>query len=166
MPSLSAQEGRSEISLADGSKFLLGPLQQDVLHTAPYVDWYKAQYDNYTPDEGALEDLAPLLDGVRILIFLGTWCGDSKREVPRFMKILDQLGMPESQRDLIGVDKRPETYKTSPGGEHLKWAIRRVPTFIVIKDGREIGRIVERPQLNLERDLCDLLQCSPSIPRR
>jgi thiol-disulfide isomerase/thioredoxin len=164
--SLSAQENGPEITLEDGSKFLLGPIPKDMLQKEPYINWYKAQYEAYLPNEGAMQDLAPLFDGVRILIFLGTWCGDSMREVPRFIKILDLLGVPETQMELIAVDKRPDNFKTSPGDEHRKWAIRRVPTFILVKGGREIGRIVERPQLSLERDLCDLLQCSPGIPRR
>ena len=82
------------------------------------------------------------------------------------MKIMDQLGIPDSDIQFIAVDKRPDVYKTSPGGEHQQWNIRRVPTFILIREGREIGRIVERPQVNLEWDLCDLLHCSPKLPHR
>ena len=30
------------------------------------------------------------LNGVSVLCFMGTWCGDSKRETPRFYKIMEE----------------------------------------------------------------------------
>lgn len=166
LASLSAQAPGTEITLKDGSKFLLGTIGRERLKVEPYSKWFNSQYNAYEPQRGALSNLALHFDKVRILIFLGTWCGDSKREVPRFIKITDELDIPDSQINFISVDRRPGTYKTSPGGEHLKWNIKRVPTFILLRDGREIGRIVERPKISLEWDLCDLLQCAPDILRK
>ena len=163
---LSAQDQNSEIILSDGNRFLLGPIQREMLQKEPYAKWFHKQYKEYHPQNGALRNLTARFENVRMLIFLGTWCGDSKREVPRFMKITDQLGIEGSQMELIAVDRRAGVYKTSPGGEHLKWNIQRVPTFIFLKDGHEIGRIVERPKISLEWDLCDLLQCDPAVLRK
>ena len=48
---------------------------------------------------------------------MGTWCGDSKREVPRFYKILDEMGVKEQDIQLYNLDNRGDAYKQSPGGE-------------------------------------------------
>ncbi len=34
---------------------------------------------------------------------MGTWCGDSKRETPRFYKILDETGFNQNNFELITV---------------------------------------------------------------
>jgi thiol-disulfide isomerase/thioredoxin len=91
--------------------------------------------------------------GVHILVFLGTWCGDSKREVPRFLKIVDAAGIPADRITLLALDRK----KTSPEGMEVRYGIERVPTFIFLKKETEIGRIVETPQTTLEGDILTIL---------
>jgi hypothetical protein len=38
-------------------------------------------------------------------------------------------------------------------GKFEEYGVKFVPTFIVMRDGRELGRIVEKPQKSLEEDL-------------
>lgn len=87
------------------------------------------------------------------LVFVGTWCGDSRREVPRFLRIAEEAGIPPERIRLYNLDRT----KTSPDGLTARWEIERVPTFIVLRGGREIGRIVERPRSTLEGDLLMIL---------
>ena len=82
----------------------------------------------------------------------GTWCHDSKREVPRMLKILDSAGMKSEQISLIGVDIN----KTEPNGREQLYNLKNTPTFILLRNGTEVGRIVERPQISLESDLINL----------
>lgn len=91
--------------------------------------------------------------GVHVLVFLGTWCGDSKREVPRFLKIVDAAGIPANRITLLALDRK----KTSPEGVEVRYGIERVPTFIFLKKETEIGRIVETPQTTLEGDILTIL---------
>ncbi|WP_088339523.1 thioredoxin domain-containing protein [Robiginitalea sediminis] len=163
---LLGQVAPDEVQMADGSRFLLGAIGRHRLQDPPYGSWFHSGYRAYTPDPALVQSLAPLLHDVEILVFLGTWCGDSRREVPRFLKILDEAGFPPSRLKLVAVDRRRPTYKTSPGGEERGKNILRVPTFILQRTGREVGRIVERPRMGLELDLCDILSCSPSVPWR
>lgn len=90
---------------------------------------------------------------VHILVFLGTWCSDSKREVPRFLKIVDAAGIPADRITLLALDRK----KTSPEGMEVRYGIERVPTFIFLKKETEIGRIVETPQTTLEGDILTIL---------
>jgi thiol-disulfide isomerase/thioredoxin len=84
---------------------------------------------------------------------MGTCCGDSKREVPRFIKILKPVDFPMENLKIVALDKRKEKYKKSPQGEEWGLNIRRVPTFIFYKNGREINRIIETPVTTLEEDI-------------
>ena len=48
---------------------------------------YDANYANYKTDSTSLEELGKLIKGKKVTIVLGTWCGDSKYQVPNFLKI-------------------------------------------------------------------------------
>ena len=88
-------------------------------------------------------------------MFFGTWCGDSHREVPRLLKILDAVKYPEQRLTLVAVNRKKET----PDGEDVPYNIKRVPTIIVQnKYGKEVGRIIESPNSgSLENDLLEIL---------
>lgn len=137
---------------------LLGQCTVAQLAEEPYAEWFDAGYDEYTPDPATVEALRRVdLEGLEIEIFFGTWCGDSRREVPRMLKLLDALGFPASGRRLIGVDTG-EQHKRSPGGEEKGLEIYRVPTLVVSRGGQEVSRIVEYPALSLERDLLAIFE--------
>jgi thiol-disulfide isomerase/thioredoxin len=84
---------------------------------------------------------------------MGSWCSDSQREVPRFIKIMDSIGYNINTLTLINVDTKKQAENTSVS--QLK--IERIPTFIFTKDGKEIGRIVESPHERLENDMLKII---------
>ena len=57
------------------------------------------------------------LKNTTVDIYLGTWCGDSKKWVPQFIKLWDELGLKRSQLRLIGLYNDETRYKTAPNGE-------------------------------------------------
>ncbi len=91
--------------------------------------------------------------GVHVLVFLGTWCGDSKREVPRFLRIVDAAGIAMDRVTLYALDRK----KASPEGMEARYQVELVPTFIFLKNESEIGRIVETPRTTLEGDILAIL---------
>lgn len=143
---------------------LLGKCQREELTQTPYQDWYQSNYQGYTPNKEVVEQLEKInLKDYKFRVFFGSWCGDSKREVPRFLKIMDQLKVPVERVELIAVDKG-EQYKQSPGGEEKGESIFRVPVFILLKGGKEVGRIVEYPVSSIERDLLAILKGQSYAP--
>ncbi len=84
---------------------LLGPIERTALGGEPYGTWFAEQYGGYQLDTLTLALLAETLADVDIKIFWGTWCQDSRREVPRVYKILDYLGYPAEQVTLIAIDR-------------------------------------------------------------
>jgi len=153
-----------KIKDASGNDMLLGNCSRQALLQAPFVQWFQSNYDNYTVDSATCRFIAPLLKDKKITIFLGTWCGDSKREVPRILKMLDCCNFPADQLNLIMVGNQGEAYKKSPLHEEEGRNIVRVPTIIIEDKGKEAGRIVESPIVSLEKDLLTILRNEKYIP--
>lgn len=132
---------------------LLGQHPRSDLEQQPFARWFDSGYAAYNPDTSTIARLTPVLKNRTIEIFMGTWCSDSRREVPRMFKILDACQVPEDHIRLIMVDYRDKMYKRSPGHEEAGLDIIHVPDLLVLDQGKEQGRIVESPVTSLEKDL-------------
>lgn len=141
---------------AQSNRNILGSCTRDSLMQEPFKSWFQKNYDAYKPDESVVAKLKKLtVKEFTLEIFFGTWCGDSRRDVPRFFKIADAIGLPETSIKLIGVGLG-EQYKQGPRGETVGRGIYRVATFIVSKNGKEVNRITETVVRSLELDLLDI----------
>ena len=142
--------------LKDGNSekvMLVGSFEMEALQDTNFGWWYKSEYSNYELDTKTLSPIINVFDGKVIKIVLGTWCSDSRREVPRFLKLLNYVGYPEDKIFFIGVDRE----KNGLSDETVGLEIGFVPTFIIYESGNEIGRIIESPIVSLEKDLEEIL---------
>jgi thiol-disulfide isomerase/thioredoxin len=145
-----------------GKPMLLGKITIEELQQEPFAEWYQMESDGYEVDTeltNAISDPGQYTYEV----FLGTWCGDSRREVPRMEKIFSEMGIDMSNVLIVTLDRD----KISPNGEQEGKDIRYVPTLIVNKDNQEIGRIVESPSsetATLESDLFEISLGIPPVP--
>ncbi len=133
-------------------QMLVGKVTRADLAQPPYGEWFQEEYNSYELDTVTLDSITNR--DFNMTIVLGTWCPDSRREVPRMYKILDYLGVPDSNLTVICVDRDKKAGQVDISGLNIE----RIPTFIVYIDGREKGRIVERPQMSLEIDLKNIVQ--------
>ncbi|MFN8256618.1 MAG: thioredoxin family protein [Bacteroidales bacterium] len=137
------------------SKILYGYTSLDGFKLPLCADWYNFEYEGYSPDS----EIIDLLSGAnivlpdKIIIVMGSWCSDSRREVPRFIKILETLKFPEKNLVIINVDTKKQAEKTEVGLLDIK----KVPTFIFYKSSDEIGRVIESPAETLEKDFYRIL---------
>lgn len=143
---------------SQGNDMLTGKCTRSALLQFPFVNWFKPNYDSYVVDSFTCNFVKPLLAGKSITIFMGTWCGDSKREVPRVLKMLDCCGVSEKDLTLIMVSNKDTLYRKSPQHEEVGRNIVRVPTIIIEQKGVEVGRIVEFPKTSLEKDMLSILR--------
>ncbi len=141
-----------------GKEKLLGKINREGLQQNSFKNWFDKNYETYITNNKAIKTIKKDLNEYTIKVFLGTWCGDSKREVPRFYKLLDQANFPEDQLEVIALDRTQEAYKQSPTGEEKDMNIHRVPTFVFYKDGKEVNRIVESPKETFERDIANIIK--------
>jgi len=145
-----------------GKPMLLGPIGIEELQQDPFNEWYQVEFSDYEVDIELTNAIANP-NQYTYEIFLGTWCGDSRRELPRLEKIFNAMGVDMNDIAIITVDRD----KISPNGEQEGKDIRYVPTLIVSKDNQEIGRIVESPSsesATLESDLFEITLGIPPMP--
>ncbi|MGZ3881564.1 MAG: thioredoxin family protein [Flavisolibacter sp.] len=139
---------------ANGNKVLVGFITKQELATDTAFTWFAQNQQGYTPDQNALQLLKANKDSVNIIAFGGTWCGDTKYILPKFFMLADAAGLSQDHVTLLGVDHDKKTI------QHLAEAfgITNVPTLIVMKNGKEVGRVVEYGHTGLfDKDLAEIL---------
>ncbi len=137
----------------DGSEMLLGETNRAGLQMDAFKEWFNPGYSEYNVDSETLASLKPLLKDINITVFMGSWCEDSHRDVPQLYKILDEAKFDESKLKVISVDED----KLTPEGFEKDMDIQNVPTIILYKNNKELGRIVEYPIQTLEKDMLSIL---------
>ena len=134
---------------------LVGPATREQIEAAA-PEWGREAAEAH-PDAEAARALLQVPRGAEVLVFLGTWCSDSKREVARLWRALDDAGgagpeLPFAVSYLcVSEDKR------QPAAAVAEFGLRYMPTFVVRRGGKEVGRVVEISPGGIESDLLALL---------
>lgn len=144
----------------NGSKILVGEIDEHNFEKEPYNDWFPLNYDAHEVDAKTVDAMATALKKFDVKVFMGTWCEDSRQWTPAFFKVMDYAGFSDSQIEMFAVDRS----KHSLNNEEAGLDISHVPTFIFMKDGKEVGRIVESPINSLEEDIRDIVNGNPQTP--
>ena len=146
-----------------GETHLAGPVSIADLRSEPFRSWFDESYAQMSvPEE--LPKWRKQLKNVQVDIYMGTWCGDSKRWVPRLIKLWEALGLHPKDLTICALYGGEDRYKQGPNGEERGKKIHRVPTFIFKKAGAECARIVESPVTDLQRDLAQIALGYPPEP--
>ncbi len=144
-----------EINFRDPQTWILGYFQADDLLQNPHGTWFNKEFDSYHIDEQALIELINMdLEDIEVLVVMGIWCPDSRREVPRFLKLSQVCGLRQDKISFLGTDSNKE----APVDDYEALDIERVPTFIFYYNKNEIGRIIEYPEASLEKDMVNILE--------
>jgi len=124
--------------------------REEILRAAPAFGDEAARAD---VEEQTARALATVPAGAEVRVYLGTWCGDSRRELGRLFRALELVPEPwPFTLTLVGVDRA----RSAPGLTESV-GLRYVPTFVVLREGAEVGRIIESAPRGIERELLDLL---------
>jgi hypothetical protein len=145
---------------APDPQILVGPVTREQVEAAVPA-WVQAGVEA-SPDLAAVRALAGVAPGAEVTVLLGTWCSDSRREISRLWKAFDAIGAASAggagsglpfTLTYVGVDEA----KREPAAAVATAGLKFVPTLIVRRDGREVGRIVESSPHGVEVDLLALL---------
>tara|TARA_R100001377_G_C3191195_1_gene110688 strand:+ start:792 stop:1676 length:885 start_codon:yes stop_codon:yes gene_type:complete len=161
---LMSQTINQQVKDEDGKDMLVGTINKAGLTQVPFGEWFNKNHDAYAVNDKIVKQLKDSLNQYTIKAFLGTWCGDSKREVPQFYSVLELANFPMNQLEVIALDHSETAYKQGPNGEEKGMNIHRVPTFIFYKNGEEVNRIVEFPKETLERDMLKIVNHENYFP--
>jgi thiol-disulfide isomerase/thioredoxin len=154
--SMTATAQKSYTTSADkpsGFAIFKGPVTLDDLRGEPGFSWMERGESGYKPDAASVSYLSKELPAYSVVVLMGTWCDDSQNLVPKLAKTLTAANFPMSQFKMYGVDREKKTN----GDEGARYDVKRVPTIILYKDGKEAGRIVESVNKSIEADLAALI---------
>jgi len=143
-----------EEQTSDSHEMLLGKI------TAHQLTANFEAFDNTNSKTPLSEDSITALTEVKgiytIKAFLGTWCHDSEREIPILLDIIKAAGNPNLQLELIALNMD----KQDPDDLAKLYQIKNTPTIVIEANGKELGRIVERPENSLEDNLLAIIESS------
>lgn len=132
-------QSQYEISNDGQDKILKGIINRDLIANDTSFKWYRQNQAGYKPNELTVQAFKAKASALQLIVFGGTWCVDTKYILPKLFALTDAAAFSQDRVTLIGVDRNKKTIS------HLSEAlgIINVPTIIVMKDGKEIGRVVE-----------------------
>lgn len=93
-------------------------------------------------------------DTWKVTIVAGTWCSDTQRELPKWVKILKERRIPQSNTQILLVDHA----KSNPWFSPWSMDITNIPAIIFYKNGQEIGRLIEQTGNNTEHEIDSILR--------
>lgn len=130
-----------------------GIVSIDYLFNSKNTQWFENNYESYNLDINTLNNDFSNIYEYQIEIYMNTRCHDSEREVPRLIKILDELNFSEDNLKIVLLNSE----KKSSGGYENGKNITNTPTFIFLNESGEKNRIVEFPFENLEKDILNII---------
>jgi hypothetical protein len=157
VPACAGEAGEPAAGEEEGPPPLVGEVSRDEVE-AHRPGWVEAEIEA-SPDAGAAGALLDVEPGAEIVVYLGTWCSDSRRELARLWRAFDEAGIgfaaePPFDLRYVAVDRDKEQPAALLEGVDLDY----VPTFVVRRGGEEVGRVVEVSPNGIEHDLLALLR--------
>ncbi|TWI83524.1 thioredoxin [Lacibacter cauensis] len=138
----------------NGLKTLKGILSPEILQNDEAFTWMKNDISWYKPNADCVANLTAVKDTVQFIVFIGTWCEDSHNVYPQFLKLLNQVGFDKKRLTIVGVDRN----KTTLGSLCQALNVTKAPTILVLKAGKEIGRVEEYGKYGVyDKELAEVL---------
>lgn len=120
-------------------KVVRGLVNKYLIQNDTAFNWYSQSQSYYKPDTATLNAFERARGKCQFVLFGGTWCEDTQFVLPKFFKLQEQSGIPDEAITMFGVNRA----KNSLGNIAKAFNVTLVPTIIVMKEGKEIGRVVE-----------------------
>lgn len=137
----------------EGTDIILkGIVPKEVLMNPKVYPWFAWGINNYKPDTTRINQLKPLAKGLNVLVIAGSWCSDTQRDLPKFYKVAELIGLKTNQISLIMVDRD----KKCSNIDIDIMQIKNIPAFIFYYEGKEKGRIIENTILSMEADMVNI----------
>ncbi len=142
-----------------GQMLYVGQCTFDDIEEESSFDWFKNGSNAYQPDPETIAALKKELTSCQLIIFMGTWCEDTHLLLPKLYKTM-LLTHCFTNYKMYGVDRE----KKSKNNEEQNYNVQNVPTIIVLKNGKELGRIVEHCKSSIEGDLFRIVNSNTTEP--
>lgn len=135
-------------------KILKGIINKNLIKNDTAYKWYAVNQKSYTNPDTAIVGTLQRGTSVKYIVFGGTWCDDTQYILPRFFVLQEKAGITDDRITFFGVDRTKQTL----GNIASALNITNVPTIIVMKNGKEVGRVVEYGKTGKwDKELADIV---------
>ncbi len=136
---------------SNGKKVLKGKIEMKTLMNDSAFAWFYTGVNGYQPNDNMQNYIKDNRGKFNIVAVVGTWEDQSRKLLPALYKIMILGGSPDEQVLTYGADEKlnvnaPQDYK-----------VKKLPTFILFRDGKEIGRVSGDVTESLEGDMAKIL---------
>ncbi|SHM58543.1 thioredoxin family protein [Chitinophaga sp. CF418] len=136
---------------SNGKKALKGKIEMKTLMNDSAFAWFYTGVNGYQPNDNMLNYIKDNRGKFNVVAVVGTWEDQSRQLLPALYKIMILGGSPEEQVLTYGADEKlnsdaPQDYK-----------VKQLPTFILFREGKEIGRVSGEVGESLESDMAKIL---------
>lgn len=138
----------------DNDKVLKGKIDMKTLMNDPGTTWFYKGVNSYEPNDNMLNYIKANRSGFNMVVVMGTWDQTSREVVPALYKVMITGGSPDEQVVMFGADQKLQS--DAP----VDYKVKKLPTIIIFKDGKEEGRIVGAPKESVEADISRILLSS------
>lgn len=147
-------QSQYEVTMDGPDKILKGIISRELIQKDTSFKWFAQNQLTYAPNTDAVNAIKPNASSLHFIVFGGTWCHDTQFILPKFYSLTDAAAVPANNISLIGVDRNKKTL----GNLAESLNVVNVPTIIVLKDGKEIGRVVEYGKTGLwDKELGEII---------
>ena len=137
-----------------GGTVYVGKGDQQVFYDHEDLYWFRSGFEDYKPNNDTIQELKKWKNDIYFVVFAGTWCDDTKDLLPKFYKAASEAEFTTKEVTLYLVDRD----KKSADGAAQLLHIDKVPTIVVFRSGRMIGRIEETVSKPIEQVILDLVK--------
>lgn len=132
---------------------LKGKIQMKQLISDSAFAWFYTGVNRYQVNENMVNYLKSNKDEVQLVALVNTSDAASKELLPKFYKVMILASVPEESIHLYGFDNSGKSGDAVADGYKAK----RLPVIMVMRDGKEEGRITGSPKETVEQDLAQII---------
>ena len=134
---------------------LRGIINKYIIQNDDSYKWYRQSQTGWRPDSAILNAFENARGKVQFVVFGGTWCEDTQAVLPKFFALQEMSGIEDTAITFFGVNRA----KKSLGSITEAFNVKNVPTIIIMKDGKEVGRVVEYGKTGKwDKELAEMLK--------
>lgn len=126
--------GRKIIN-SNGEQVLLGKQEVAAFRTE---EWFQKTYSEYSPNPEQVKKIKKNKRFHKFIVFISLFEENSKNQLPKIIKVLDEAQVKSHQIEIFTVNKRKESIY----GEEIRFGVKTFPTLIVNWFQKEKGRFV------------------------
>ncbi|RPD40155.1 thioredoxin [Chitinophaga barathri] len=135
------------------SKQLKGEFKMKQLLADSAFTWFHNGVNRYDANSTMVNYIKSNKDKIQLVALVNTTDEASQNLLGRFYKVMILASVPEESIHMYGADNSGNTGNDVADG----YKIKRVPTILVMRDGKEEGRISGNSKESVEQDLAQII---------